>query len=239
MKQKQPSGDLWLAGVLCCACLLAGCDPSDETNGKPRSGDDDRAAVPPRLNVAQETSPASPPIVSAARAQVGKTTIYDSSYIRLDYPGGDVPIERGVCTDVVIRALRDALDMDLQKLVHEDMKAAFLRYPNIWGLKRPDPNIDHRRVPNLQCYLQRKGCSITVTREKGDYMPGDLVTCTVPPNQPHMMIVSDRKTREGIPFVIHNIGGGTKEENRLFEFPLTGHYRIRTEGSNNRIEHDQ
>ena len=119
--------------------------------------------------------------------------------------------------------------MDLQKLVHEDMKAAFSKYPKIWRLKRPDPNIDHRRVPNLQCYLQRMGCSITVTKEKRDYLPGDLVTCTVPPNRPHIMIVSDRKTGEGIPLVIHNIGSGTKEENQLFEFPLTGHYRIRLE----------
>ena len=239
MKQKQPRAALRLAGILCWGCLLAGCDPSDKPTDDPRPGDAAKAAALTKPAVAQETAPASPPIVSAARVQVGKTTVYDPAYVRLDYPGGDVPIERGVCTDVVVRALRDALDMDLQKLVHEDMKAAFSKYPKIWGLKRPDPNIDHRRVPNLQCYLQRKGYSITVTKEKRDYMPGDLVACTVPPNRPHIMIVSDRKTREGIPLVIHNIGRGTKEENRLFEFPLTGHYRIRTEGSDNRMEDDQ
>lgn len=239
MKQKQPRAALRLAGILCSACLLAGCDQSDEATGEPHSGDAAKAAVLPKPNVAQETVLASPPIVSAARAQIGKTTVYDPSYVRLDYPGGDVRIDKGVCTDVVVRALRDALDMDLQKLVHEDMKAAFSEYPKIWGLKKPDPNIDHRRVPNLQRYFQRKGCSITVTKDKRDYVPGDLVTCTVPPNRPHIMIVSDRKSREGIPLVIHNIGRGTKEETRLFEFTLTGHYRIRTEGSNNRIEHDQ
>ena len=228
-----------LAGILCWACLLAGCDASDKPASTPPSGVTAGPAVLPKLNVAQDAVPASPPIVCAARAQVGRTTTYDPSYIRLSYPGGDVPIERGVCTDVVVRALRDALGLDLQKLVHEDMKAAFSKYPKIWGLKRPDPNIDHRRVPNLQCYLQRKGYSITVTKEKRDYMPGDLVSCTVPPNSTHIMIVSDRKTREGIPLVIHNIGRGTKEENRLFEFPLTGHYRVRTEGSHNRMEHDQ
>ena len=239
MKPTQPGAAGRLVGMLCWTCLLAGCDQSDKATDEPPSGDVAEAAVLSKPNVAQETVPAWPPIVSAARAQVGKTTIYDPSYVRLDYPGGDVPVEKGVCTDVVVRALRDALDMDLQKLVHEDMKAAFSEYPKIWGLRKPDPNIDHRRVPNLQRYFQRKGYALPVTKEKRDYVPGDLVTCTVPPNRPHIMIVSDRKSTEGVPLVIHNMGGGTKEEARLFEFPLTGHYRIRTEGPNNRIEPDQ
>ena len=174
--------------------------------------------------------------MTAGRAQVGKTTIYDSAYVRLDYPRGDLPIERGVCTDVVVRALRDALDMDLQKLVHEDMTAAFSQYPKIWGLKRPDSNIDHRRVPNLQRYFERRRWSVPVTKINRDYVAGDLVTCTVPPNRPHIMIVSDRKTREGVPLVIHNIGGGAQEEDRLFDFPLTGHYRIRTQDSEGATE---
>lgn len=173
-----------------------------------------------------QAAPASA-IVAAARGQIGKTKIYDGSYVGLDYPGGDVPIERGVCTDVVVRALRDSVKMDLQELVHEDMKAAFRDYPTIWGLKKPDRNIDHRRVPNLRRYFERKGYSIGVTERKEDYRPGDVVTCTVPPNRPHMMIVSDRRAKDGIPLVIHNIGRGTKEEKRLFEFPLTGHYRIK------------
>ena len=166
-------------------------------------------------------------IVSAARWQIGKTMTYDSSYAALKYPGGDIPIRRGVCTDVVIRALRHSLKMDLQKLIHEDMKAAFSKYPKIWGLKKPDRNIDHRRVPNLTRYFERQGYSLPVTKNPADYHPGDLVTCTVPRNRPHIMIVSDQKTEAGIPLVIHNIGSGTKEENRLFEFPLTGHYRIK------------
>jgi len=168
-------------------------------------------------------------IVSAARTQVGKTVIYDPAYVRLDYPGGDVPLTKGVCTDVVIRALRDALDMDLQQLVHEDMKEAFSEYPDKWGLKKPDPNIDHRRVPNLKCYFKRKGYSVGVSRRKKDYLPGDVVTCMLDGNRPHIMIVSDKKTRAGVPLVIHNIGRGAKEEDRLFEFPLTGHYRIKME----------
>ena len=166
-------------------------------------------------------------IVIAARNQVGKTVDYDPAYVKLEYPGGDGPIEKGVCTDVVIRALRDALDMDLQKLVHKDMKAAFSEYPNRWGLEKPDPNIDHRRVPNLKKYFERKGYSVGVTQMKEDYLPGDLVTCTLDRNLPHIMIVSDKQGQDGIPWIIHNIGGGAQEENRLFDFPLTGHYRIR------------
>ena len=164
-------------------------------------------------------------IVDAARRQIGVTLRYDPSYAALTYPGGDVPMDRGVCTDVLIRALREGRKADLQKLVHEDMRAHFAKYPTLWGLSRPDRNIDHRRVPNLRTYLKRRGCSLPVTREAANFQPGDIVTCTVPPNLPHVMIVSDRKSDNGTPKVIHNIGSGTREEDRLFEFPLTGHYR--------------
>lgn len=165
-------------------------------------------------------------VVTSARDQIGKTIRYDPAYRALSYPGGDIAIESGVCTDVVIRALRNSIEMDLQKLVHEDMKANFALYPKIWGLKKPDKNIDHRRVPNLQTYFKRQGWSLPVTKNPKDYQPGDLVTCTVPPRLPHIMIVSDQKNARGIPLIIHNIGSGTKEEDRLFEFPLTGHYRM-------------
>jgi uncharacterized protein len=145
----------------------------------------------------------------------------------IEYPGGDVPRERGVCTDVVIRALRDALEKDLQLLVHEDMKANFGKYPKIWGLRKTDRNIDHRRVPNLMVFFGRNHIKLPVT-DTGDpskFKPGDLITCTVPPHLPHIMIVSDRKNADGLPLVIHNIGGGAREENRLKDFPLTGHFR--------------
>lgn len=165
-------------------------------------------------------------LVGAARGQIGKTVIYDSGYQSLDYPGGDVPIDRGVCTDVVIRALRQACGMDLQKLVHEDMKDNFYQYPRIWNLKRPDKNIDHRRVPNLQTFFQRKGWTLDVSSRAADYKAGDLVTCIVPPRLSHIMVVSDRKNGDGVPFIIHNIGLGTQEEDRLFEFDITGHYRL-------------
>lgn len=168
-------------------------------------------------------------IVAEARKQVGVTLSYDPAYTAMEYPGGDVPRERGVCTDVVIRALRDALGKDLQKLVHEDMKANFAKYPKIWGLKKTDKNIDHRRVPNLMVFLSRKHVKLPVptVEDPSKFLPGDLVTCTVPPHLPHIMIVSDRKNEEGLPLVIHNIGGGAREEDRLGDFPLTGHFRWR------------
>jgi uncharacterized protein YijF (DUF1287 family) len=168
-------------------------------------------------------------LVAAARKQIGVTVRYDPAYSRLDYPGGDVPVERGVCTDVVIRAMRDGLAKDLQKLVHEDMRGNFGVYPKNWGLTRPDKNIDHRRVPNLKTWFKRQGYQLppTAVGDPAKFLPGDLVTCTVPPHLPHIMIVSDRKSAAGVPLVIHNIGSGTREEDRLFEFPLTGHYRVK------------
>jgi len=166
------------------------------------------------------------PIVQAARTQIGQTTMYDPAYVGLKYPDGDVPLERGVCTDVIIRALRKGAGLDLQKLVHEDMKKAFAKYPKIWGLKKTDRNIDHRRVPNLSCYFERKGYSLGASKNKRDYLAGDLVACLVG-KRPHIMIVSDKKAKDGTPLIIHNIGSGTKEENTLFAFKITGHFRLK------------
>ncbi len=166
-------------------------------------------------------------IASAARSQVGKTLRYEPSYKTLAYPNGDVDISGGVCTDVVIRALRSSLGLDLQKAVHQDMAANFRKYPQSWGLRRPDKNIDHRRVPNLQVYFSRQGYELIVSQDPKDYKAGDLVTCIVPPHLPHIMIVSDRITDIARPLVIHNIGAGAQEEDRLFDFELTGHYRLK------------
>ncbi len=163
-------------------------------------------------------------LVESARKQIGVTTSYDPAYVALKYPGGDIPKERGVCTDVVIRALRDR-GFDLQKLVHESMKKNFSKYPRIWGLRRPDKNIDHRRVPNLRTYFKRRGIALKVTKDKSKYLPGDLVTCTVAGNRPHIMIVSNKKNSDGTPLIIHNIGGGARENDDLFTYPITGHYR--------------
>ncbi|MEO7099249.1 MAG: DUF1287 domain-containing protein [Luteolibacter sp.] len=166
-------------------------------------------------------------IVAAARKQIGITTAYVPDYVQLSYPNGDVPRTGGVCTDVIIRALRDGLSQDLQKLVNEDMRGNFSAYPKDWGLAKPDKNIDHRRVPNLRTFFKRKGFEQPLPKpgDVSDFLPGDIVTCTVAKTLPHVMVVSDHKTPDGRPLVIHNIGGGAREEDALASFPLTGHYR--------------
>ncbi len=166
-------------------------------------------------------------LVTKAREQIGVTTSYDPQYRAIPYPGGDVPKNTGVCTDVVIRAMR-ALGLDLQKAVHEDMRANFSKYPKMWGLKTTDRNIDHRRVPNLQTFFKRKGWSCPVTDKAADYQPGDVVTWNLNAGSlPHIGIVSDKKSPTGTPLIIHNIGAGAQEEDCLFEYTITGHYRPR------------
>jgi uncharacterized protein len=158
-------------------------------------------------------------VIAGAKKQIGVTRSYDSAYRRIDYPNGDVPMNTGVCTDVIIRAFRHA-GIDLQVLVHEDMKRNFAKYPKTWGLRKPDTNIDHRRVPNLATFLTRRGARLTITRNAADYKPGDIVTWRLASGVPHIGLVSDTRTR-----VIHNIGSGTREENVLFAYEITGHYR--------------
>lgn len=152
--------------------------------------------------------------------------IYDGSYRKIPYPGGDIDPGRGVCTDVVIRSYR-ALNIDLQQRVHEDMRAHFEEYParRIWAQSNPDTNIDHRRVPNLQTFFSRHGQSLLISNNPEDYVPGDLVTWMLPGNLPHIGIVSHRKNHDGTPLIVHNIGFGTRLDNSLFAFPQSGHYR--------------
>jgi len=169
-------------------------------------------------------SPQAAKLIQGALQQIGKTLIYDPAYVRLDYPGGDIPLVRGVCTDVVVRAFRHT-GIDLQVKVHEDMRKAFKRYPQNWGLKRPDKNIDHRRVPNLRTYFKRQGKSLPVTQNASHYQPGDVVTWRLDNNLVHIGIVSNQK-RNGRFLIIHNIGAGTVLEDVLFEFDITGHYRF-------------
>ncbi|WP_342239621.1 DUF1287 domain-containing protein [Inquilinus sp. OTU3971] len=166
-------------------------------------------------------------LAAAAEAQIGVTVTYDPAYARLAYPGGDVPRDRGVCTDVVIRAYRDAFGIDLQRLVHEDMRENFSRYPRSWGLSRPDPNIDHRRVPNLQAFFRRRGRALPAESPQ-DFAEGDLVTQMLPGNLPHIAIATAKIGTSGAPLVVHNIGGGTRLEDRLLDFPVTGRYRFIT-----------
>jgi uncharacterized protein YijF (DUF1287 family) len=165
-------------------------------------------------------------LTTAARDQVGVTVTYDPAYASLDFPGGDIPRDRGVCTDVVIRALRDGWGIDLQLAVNRDMKADFAAYPALWGLRTTDRNIDHRRVPNLQTLFARIGAELPLDDGPTPYLPGDVVTWTLPGNLDHIGIVSDRLTPDGIPLILHNIGGGAQEEDILFAYPMTGHYRI-------------
>jgi hypothetical protein len=165
-------------------------------------------------------------IAEAAIAQTRATVVYDPSYVVIPYPGGDVPADRGVCTDVVIRALR-AVGVDLQKLVHEDMKADFAAYPQLWGLKKPDRNIDHRRVPNLETYFTRLGVRRHPSRTPSSFRPGDVVTWNLRGDQgrlPHIGVVTARRVGDR-PLVVHNIGAGPKLEDALFEWTMTGHFR--------------
>lgn len=181
-------------------------------------------ALAPNSVLAQRSSKASA-LIAAARKQIGVTVTYDPAYSSLSFPNGDVPRHKGVCTDVVIRAYRDALGMDLQSQVNADMKRAFSAYPKRWGLRTTDRNIDHRRVPNLETFLTRQGARLAMSSDASIWQPGDIMTCLVSGNLPHIGIVSDRRTRAGRPLVIHNIGRGTHEEDILFAFKLMGHFR--------------
>ena len=180
----------------------------------------------PRVDAAAAEAPKASALglVQAGLDQIGKTLIYDAAYVTLTYPNGDVPIERGVCCDVVIRALR-AGGVDLQKLIHEDMAKNFSAYPKLWGLSKTDKNIDHRRVPNMAKFFTRQGKSLPVTKEAKDYKPGDFVVCSLPNELIHIMLVSTKLTDAGVPYIIHNIGAGAREEDRLFEFKIEGHFR--------------
>jgi uncharacterized protein YijF (DUF1287 family) len=165
-------------------------------------------------------------LVEAAMERLSHRVTYDGSYRGIDYPNGDVPDHLGVCTDLVVRAYR-GVGIDLQRAVHEDMTADFDAYPDTWGLDRPDSNIDHRRVPNLQVFFERNGVVLPASREADDYRPGDLVTWMLPGNLPHIGIVSARRSSGGLrPLIVHNIGAGPALEDMLFEYPITGHYRF-------------
>lgn len=165
-------------------------------------------------------------LVAAAIARTETSVRYDGSYVAISYPNGDVPLNTGVCTDVVIRSYR-TLGLDLQQLVHEDMASNFDLYPSkrIWGLFQPDTNIDHRRVPNLQVFFSRNGEDLPISQSAADYLPGDIVTWMLPGNLPHIGIVTDMTSKSQRRMVVHNIGRGPKLEDILFAYPITGHYR--------------
>lgn len=160
----------------------------------------------------------------AALAQVGVTTRYDPAYVGLAYPGGDVPMDRGVCSDVVVRAFRQ-VGWDLQRCLHEDMTAAFSAYPTRWGLKRPDANIDHRRVLNLMTWFDRQDWSVPISTRTQEYKPGDIVAWDLGGGLTHIgVVVHDA---QGRPRIVHNIGQGARNEDVLSAWTQIGHYRIR------------
>jgi uncharacterized protein len=164
-------------------------------------------------------------VIDGATDQIGQTTTYDASYQKLEYPNGDVPIETGVCSDVIVRAFRKA-SIDLQKDVHEDMKGNFSAYPTRWGLKGTDTNIDHRRVPNLQTYFTRKAKSLATTGGSETFLPGDIITWDLGGGVDHVGLVVNvwyKPTQRYL--VVHNIGAGTRMEDVLFAWKITGHYR--------------
>jgi uncharacterized protein YijF (DUF1287 family) len=165
-------------------------------------------------------------LCQAAIALTTQHVSYDPTYFKIAYPNGDVPADKGVCTDVVVRAYRK-IGVDLQQLVHEDMKVNFTRYPKIWGLKTTDTNIDHRRVPNLMIYFSRHGSVLKISNEPAHYKPGDIVTWDLGQNTPHIGIVINRKSEDNARYlIVHNIGNGQEISDCLFNYKITGHYRF-------------
>ena len=215
------------AAFLVCLASLAACDAAPQLPQQAKSAVNALigAGNDPRVNKDWKDSKLTYGLRLSAAAEERAThsVVYDAAYVQIAYPNGDVAADRGVCADEVVRAYR-LLGVDLQKLVHEDMKAHFNAYPKQWGLSSTDKNIDHRRVPNLQTFFKRRGASLAVTQNADDYKPGDLITCTVAGKLPHIAIVVPAPDG-GRPWIVHNIGAGPQMEDRLFEFPLTGHYR--------------
>lgn len=178
---------------------------------------------PPRLRPLPPVHVAA--LMDSVYQQSQVTRYYDPSYVPIAYPGGDVDPAVGVCTDVIVRAFREQ-GVDLQKNVHEDMRRAFRKYPNKWGLKRPDTNIDHRRVPNLMTYFERKGKSLSVSNDPSNYLTGDVVVWELPNGQHHIgLVMAERSYDEERPLIGHNVNAGTNIEDVLFAWPIVGHYR--------------
>jgi len=182
-----------------------------------------RAASPQAVSV--EVAPALRPVLESALEQTRVTVGYDPAYVRIAYPGGDVPIKTGVCADVIVRAFRKG-GVDLQKEVHEDMARNFAAYPNRWGLNAPDANIDHRRVANLMTYFKRRNKSLPITANAKDYLPGDIVAWDLGRGLLHIGIVANAHPPQSENYyMIHNIGAGAQMEDIMFSWRIIGHYR--------------
>jgi len=213
---------LGLTLAICLVCLVAGCRSKSHTGSS-------RGAVPahPVLKpLPPNSSSRLKDLIDGAVAQAGVTTGYDPAYVSISYPEGDVPVNTGVCSDVVVRAFRKA-GIDLQKEVHEDMSRSFAEYPKRWGLSAPDSNIDHRRVPNLMTYFTRQGKALPITTEPDDYLPGDIVAWDLGGGVYHIGLVTNMLSEtERECLIVHNIGAGTRVEDVLLNWTIKGHYRF-------------
>jgi uncharacterized protein len=202
-------------------CLLSACNLV-RTDSKAVSLSDRELAA------AKQVKPNATPlerILAHSIEQTTKTFSYDPSYVKLDYPNGDVPIERGVCADVIVRAFRQG-GIDLQKELHEDMAKNFSKYPQKWGARRTDKNIDHRRVPNLMTWFERQGKSLPLSDDGKNYLPGDVVAWELVDGRFHIGIVSEIKVKDANRYaIVHNIGSGARLEDVLFAWKVIGHYR--------------
>ncbi|MGI8668808.1 MAG: DUF1287 domain-containing protein [Aridibacter sp.] len=206
--------------------LLSGCQSEILTQTQKEILTFTQNSTTERPKLAEIKSPEIRKILTSANKQIETTTGYTQKYYTISYPNGDVPKETGACTDVVIRSFRNA-GIDLQKEVHEDMQANFSKYPKKWGLSSTDSNIDHRRVPNLQTFFEGEGKSLPITKNGENYKPGDVVSWDLNgKGMTHIGLVSNIwNENEKRYLIIHNIGGGTKLEDRLFDWEITGHYR--------------
>ena len=228
--RRSPASLLCLRAIfalcICTALSTAPCQAQPEHSTPAGGLSNTNSSQPAQLLIVD----AAHSIIAASRARISLGEIYDPSYYSIAYPGGDVPNDRGVCTDVVIRAYRQ-LGIDFQQLIHEDMRKHFSAYPKLWGNPSTDRNIDHRRVPNIETFLTRQGAALTISERPLDYRPGDLVSWRLDGGQPHIGIVSDRYAADGKrPLIIHNIGAGTSEEDMLFRYPINGHFRYFPKG---------
>ena len=217
-----------VAGLFVASALAAcGCSPAQVPSGRAKVPADSqqRAAPSPQPPKIVYESPVLERLVAAAVERTRQQVTYDGTYYAIPYPNGDVPADKGVCTDEVIRSYR-AAGVDLQREVHEDMKANFSLYPRQFGLTRTDTNIDHRRVPNLMTFFARKGRALPITDDAADYAPGDVITWELNGGLTHIGILTDRPTATpGRHLILHNIGSGPQLEDVLFAWKVTGHYR--------------
>ena len=201
--------------------LLAGCAS--------RAGEKKATAKGTIENLTRKPASLNPQIkkvVDSGIEQTQYTFNYDPTYTKLDYPGGDVPRDRGVCADVIVRAFRSA-GIDLQKEIHEDMAKHFSAYPNKWGARKPDSNIDHRRVPNLMTFFERSGKSVPISKNIADYLPGDVVAWELDNHLLHIGLVTDAIARGASNYLaVHNIGEGAKVEDVVMAWKIIGHYRM-------------